>query len=112
MSYDPADLCDDVLARCAELGLIDPRSIPEGDLAAQGALVIGALNALAAQLPSGAANANADLHNCRRALWHLARAREALAMAGAPRSLERVRLAISSTKGAIRNAHNKPLRAQ
>ena len=46
------------------------------------------------------------------AIRHLAIARELLKRAGAVKSLERVRLAISSAKGARRHAHLEPFRLE
>jgi hypothetical protein len=46
-----------------------------------------------------------------RALAFLLQAREELVDAHAPKTLERVRLAISSARGAIRNAHARVTRA-
>jgi RNase P protein component len=46
-----------------------------------------------------------------RALAFLLQAREELVDAHAPKTLERVRLAISSAKGAVRNAHARVTRA-
>jgi hypothetical protein len=46
-----------------------------------------------------------------RALALLMQAREELVDANAPKTLERVRLAISSAKGAVRNAHARVTRA-
>lgn len=45
------------------------------------------------------------------ALEILAAARDLLAIAGAPRTLKRVRAAISSAKGAVRNARGREMRA-
>ena len=46
----------------------------------------------------------------KQALAKLCEARDLLAQAQAPKTLERVRLAISSCKGAVRNAELKPYR--
>lgn len=47
----------------------------------------------------------------RLALIHLTRARDELKYAGAPKTLARVQLAISSAKGAVRNAGYRVTRA-
>lgn len=51
---------------------------------------------------------SADL--TRQALGYLRKARQCLKLAGAPHALERVKLAISSTEGAVRHADLEPYR--
>lgn len=48
-----------------------------------------------------------DVTKTRLALLHLRSARELLAEVGAPKALERVRLAIASAEGAVRHAERR-----
>lgn len=58
-----------------------------------------------------AANARAGAaENCRRAVELLREARDLLVQAGAAKAANKVRLAITSTGGAIRHAEGKAIR--
>lgn len=103
--FSASDFMDEVIEALVSRGLVVQSELPKEDPAALAAVIIGR-----ALPPSVVNGVRSDEDRCKAAAWHLRKARDLLAQASARRSLLRVRLALSSTKGAIRNASLKPFR--
>jgi hypothetical protein len=86
--------------------------LPLPHIAQVNAAIEAAVQPVLAQLGAPPADAPTPAQLAAQGVEHLRKARDAFAAAGAPRTLHRVQLALSSALGAVRHAQLAPLREE